>query len=402
MSLSRIRELFLSEVSIMPRKSNTRAAQGGGTIRQRKDGRWEARFTVGRDPGTGKQIQKSIYGKTQQEVRQRLQQATLSIDMGVYTEPTKLTVSGWLDIWLKEFLSDVKPRTQELYRSTVKNRIKPALGAVKLCELKPAAIQKFYNDCGRGDSPLAPKTIKNLHGIVHKALQQAVEVGYLRENPADACKTPRVTKKEITPFDEEETKLFVKAVCGDTYEMLFLVTLFTGMREGEVLGLKWDAVDFDVGMIRIVQQLQLHKGVYQIMPTKNGKPRTITPAPYVMNLLRKQKRIQSEWRLAAGSAWQDDDFVFSNQFGAHLARQTVYKHFKDAVTSIGLMERRFHDLRHTYAVASLRAGDDPKTVSENLGHATVAFTLDIYGHVTDQMRRASADRMQAYIDGLTL
>lgn len=386
----------------MPRKSNTRAAQGSGTIRQRKDGRWEARFTVGRDPGTGKQIQKSIYGKTQKEVRQRLQQATLSVDMGVYTESTKLTVSGWLDIWLEEFLTNVKPRTQELYRSTVNNRIKPALGAVRLCELKPAAIQKFYNDCGRGDPPLAAKTIKNIHGIMHKALQQAVEAGYLRENPADACKTPRVTKKEIAPLDEEETKLFVKAVCGDPYEILFLVALFTGIREGEVLGLKWDVVDLDAGMIRIVQQLQLHKGVYQIMPTKNGKPRTITPAPYVMNLLRKQKRIQSEWRLAASSAWQDNDFVFSNRLGAHLARQTVYKHFKNAVASIGLKERRFHDLRHTYAVASLRAGDDPKTVSENLGHTTVAFTLDIYGHVTDQMRRASADRMQAYIDGLTL
>lgn len=393
---------MLSEVSIMPRKSNTRAAQGSGTIRQRKDGTWEGRYTVGRDPGTGKQIQKSLYAKTQKEARIKLQQATAAIDMGVYTEPSKLSVSGWLGIWLEEFLSDVKPRTQELYRSTVKNRIKPALGAVKLCELKPASIQKFYNDCGRGDSPLSAKTIKNIHGIVHKALQQAVEAGYLRENPADACKTPRITKKEITPLDEEETKLFVKAVHGDSYEILYLTTLFTGMREGEVLGLKWDAVDFDGGMIRIVQQLQLHKGVYQIMPTKNGKPRTITPAPYIMNLLHKQKRIQSEWKLAAGATWQDDGFVFSNQFGAHLARQTVYKHFKDAVASIGLKERRFHDLRHTYAVASLRAGDDPKTVSENLGHATVAFTLDIYGHVTDQMRRASADRMQAYIDGLTL
>ncbi|MBQ7825790.1 MAG: site-specific integrase, partial [Clostridia bacterium] len=164
----------------------------------------------------------------------------------------------------------------------------------------------------------------------------------------------------------------------------------------------WDTVDFENGTVRIVQQLQLHKGTYQLMPTKNGKPRTLTPAPYVMNLLRTQKRIQAGWRLAAGSAWQDDGFVFCNPIGEHLARQTVYKHYKNAVESIGLKDRRFHDLRHTYAVASLRAGDDPKTVSENLGHATVAFTLDIYGHVTEQMRRASADRMQAYIDALTL
>lgn len=385
----------------MPRKA-TRNAQGGGTIRQRKDGTWEARYTLGRDPGTGKQIQKSLYGRTQKEVRQRLQQITTSIDMGVYTEPSKMTVTCWLDIWLEEFLGDVKPRTQELYRSTVKKRIAPALGAVKLTELKTASIQKFYNDLARGEAPLSAKTIRNVHGIMHKALQQALEAGYIRGNPADACKPPRVVQKEITPLDEEETKRFVKAVRGDPYETLYLVTLFTGMREGEVMGLKWDTVDFDAGTIRIVQQLQLSKGVYQIMPTKNSKPRTLTPASFVMELLKAQKRRQASWRLAAGSAWNDNGFVFCNELGEHLARQTVYKHFKSAVESIGLKERRFHDLRHTYAVASLRAGDDPKTVSENLGHATVAFTLDVYGHVTEQMRRTSADRMQAYIEGLTL
>ena len=385
----------------MPRNSK-RNAQGAGNIRQRADGTWEGRYTVGRDPGTGKQKQKSVYGKTQKEARIKLQQATAALDMGVYTEPSKMTVSGWLTVWQEEFLGDVKPRTQELYRSTVKNRIMPALGAVKLSALKTAAIQKFYNDCGRGAAPLSAKTIRNIHGILHKALQQAVEAGYIRENPSDACKLPRIVKKEIAPLDEEETRRFVKAVRDDPYEVLYLVTLFTGMREGEVMGLKWDTVDFDAGTVRIVHQLQLHKGVYEIVPTKNSKPRTITPAPFVMELLRGQKRRQAGWRLAAGGAWEDSGFVFCNQLGAHLARQTVYKHFKDAVEAVGLKDRRFHDLRHTYAVASLRAGDDPKTVSENLGHATVAFTLDIYGHVTEQMKRASADRMQAYIDGLTL
>ena len=385
----------------MSRKPS-RNPQGAGTLRQRNNGTWEGRYTVGRDPGTGKQIQKSVYGKTQREARIKLQQATSAIDMGVYTEPSKMTVAVWLSVWLEEFLGDVKPRTQELYRGTVNNRIVPALGAVKLSELKTAAIQKFYNDCGRGSAPLSAKTVRNIHGIIHKALQQAVEAGYLRENPADACKPPRITKKEIAPLDEAETRLFVKAVQGDPYEVLYLVTLFTGMREGEVMGLKWDCVDFEAGTVRVIHQLQLHKGTYQLVPTKNSKPRTLTPAPFVMELLKGQKRRQAGWKLAAGGAWSEEGFVFCNQLGAHLARQTVYKHFKDAVAAIGLKERRFHDLRHTYAVASLRAGDDPKTVSDNLGHATVAFTLDVYGHVTDQMKRASADRMQAYIDGLTL
>lgn len=313
-----------------------------------------------------------------------------------------MTVACWLDIWLEEFLGDVKPRTQELYRSTVRNRIEPAIGAVKLIELKTAAIQKFYNDLGRGDAPLSAKTIRNIHGIMHKALQQALEAGYIRGNLADACKPPRIVQKEITPLDEEETKRFVKAVRGNRYETLYLVTLFTGMREGEAMGLQWDTVDFANGAIRIVQQLQLSKGIYQIVPTKNSKPRTLTPAPFVMELLKGQKRRQASWRLAAGSTWQDNGFVFCNELGEHLARQTVYRNFKRAVESIGLKDRRFHDLRHTCAVASLRAGDDPKTISENLGHASVSFILDIYAHVTEQMRRASADRMQAYIEGLKL
>lgn len=384
----------------MPRKS-TCNAQGGGTIRKRADGRWEARYTVGRDPGTGKQVQKSVYGATQAEVRKKLAAATAAIDEGIYTEPSKLTVGQWLDIWVQEFCRAVKPRTQELYRGSIEHRIKPAIGAVRLADLSAPIIQKFYNSAMEGENALSAKTVRNMHGILHRALEQAVEAGYMRANPAAACKPPRVVKKEIAPLDEEQTKAFISAARGDPFELLFLVDLFTGMREGEILGLQWDAVDLDAGTIRIVRQLQLHKGAYQLMTTKSGRPRTITPAPFVLQLLRTQKRKQTEWRLMAGSAWESSGFVFTNELGRHLARQTVYMHFKRIAESIDVPEARLHDLRHTYAVASLRAGDDPKTVSENLGHATVAFTLDIYGHVTEQMKKDSARRMQAYIDSLS-
>lgn len=385
----------------MAKKKNSRSAQGSGTIRQRSDGRWEARYTVGRDPGTGKQIQKSVYGLTQKEVRQKLALYIASIDEGIYSEPSKLTVSEWLDIWLNEFLGDVKPRTQELYRHTVEHRIKPSLGAIRLSDLRAAPIQKFYNSCYRCENPLSPKSIKNIHGIFHRALEQAVEAGYIRSNPSDACKTPRVVKKEIMPLDEVESKSFMETIKGDPYERLYLVALFTGLREGEILGLKWEDIDFDEGCIRVSRQLQLHKGEYVLVQTKNSKPRVITPANFVLSILKEQKREQASSHILAGSEWHNSGFVFTGSLGDHLRRQTVYKHFKDAVRRIGIPERRFHDLRHTYAVASLRAGDDPKTVSENLGHATVAFTLDIYGHVTSQMKKASADRMDAYIRRIT-
>ena len=141
--------------------------------------------------------------------------------------------------------------------------------------------------------------------------------------------------------------------------------------------------------------------VYQLAPTKNGKLRKIVPADFVMVLLRQQWSRQAEWRLRAGPAWEDSGLVFTNELGGHLAPFTVYKKFKKLVKEIGMPESRFHDLRHSYAVAAIRSGDDIKTVQGNLGHATAAFTLDVYGHVTDQMKRDSADRMQKFIQSIS-
>lgn len=387
----------------MPRKSNTRAAQGAGTIRQRKDGRWEARYTVGRDPGTGKQVQRSVYGATQQEVRKKLAQLTAALDAGTYKEPCKMTVGQWLDIWAADYLGGVKPFTVVSYTGHIKNHIKPALGSVKLEALNAHTIQAFYNSLGaerEGKPGLSPKTVKNVHGVLHKALQQAVKIGYLRFNPADACELPRAVRKELKPLDEEQSKAFLKAIQGHRYEMLYTVTLFTGMREGEALGLMWECVDFKKGTILINKQMQREKkknGQYLLVPTKNGKSRTITPAPWVMKLLRTQRAKQAEQQLRAGPIWEDSGLVFTNELGHHLAIHTVYKDFKQIAASIGCPDARFHDLRHSYAVAAIRSGDDIKTVQDNLGHATAAFTLDVYGHVTDQMKRESAARMESYI-----
>ena len=164
----------------MARRSNTRAAQGAGTIRQRKDGRWEARYTVGRDPGTGKQVQRSVYGATQQEVRKKLAQLTAALDVGTYKEPCKMTVGQWLDIWAAGYLGGVKPSTAFLYGEQIRLHIKPALGSVKLEALNAHTIQEFYNSLGaerEGKRSLSPKSIKNIHGVLHKALQQAVKLG---------------------------------------------------------------------------------------------------------------------------------------------------------------------------------------------------------------------------------
>lgn len=385
----------------------SRNAQGAGTIRQRKDGRWEARYTIGRDGGTGKQIQKSLYGKTQKEVSKKLRQVTLKVEEGEYIEPSKLTVGKWLSVWLNEYIGNVKPLTAASYRSQYENHIKPALGAVKLTALNTDTIQKFYNNLQRKKG-LSPKTIKNIHGVLHKSLEKAAALQYINYNPSNACELPKVIKKEIKPLDEKDIKAFINAVAGHEYETLYIVTLFTGMRQGEILGLTWDNIDFDRGTIYINKQLQKEKtknGKYYLATLKNDKTRTITPAPYIINLLSEHRKKQSALKQTAGSIWGDhdplnDNLVFTNEIGCHLVHVTVYKQYKKIVESIGCSSARFHDLRHSYAVASLQNGDDIKTVQENLGHHTAAFTLDVYGHVSERMKKESAARMEAYIKSL--
>ncbi len=382
-----------------------KAAAGTGTIRKKtviRGGKeytyWEARYTTGYDPGTGKQIQRSISGKTQKEVAKKLKEATAAIDAGTYTAPSKMTIGEWLDIWTAEYLGGVKPRTVDLYKGVVKSRLKPGIGALRLEVLTPHAVQSYYN--GLSKEGLAPKTVKNIHGILHKALQQAVSNSYIRTNPADSCILPRAVRKELKPMDEDMITAFLKIVKGHQYEELFKVTLFTGMREGEVLGLMWDCVDLTKGTVTIDKQLQMirgSKGQYQIVPTKNSKGRTISIAPFVVDTLRRVKHQQLENRLRYGESWEDSGFVFTNELGYHLSASTVYKSFKKVMQDIGSPETRFHDLRHSYAVASIRSGDDIKTVQENLGHATAAFTLDVYGHVTEKMKKDSAARMEQFI-----
>ena len=159
---------------------------------------------MGRDPGTGKQIQRSIYGATQKEVRQRLQQVEISIDDGTYVQPSRLEVGEWLNVWLNDYCVDLKPGTISLYRRHIRNYLAPYIGAVKLCELSPHMVQRLYNRLatGKDGAPtLTPKTVKNVHGILHRAMEQAAEIGYLKLNPVDHCKPPRVEKPEIKPLD---------------------------------------------------------------------------------------------------------------------------------------------------------------------------------------------------------
>lgn len=293
----------------MPNK----AAAGAGTIRKKtvtRNGKqysfWEARITTGKD-GRGRQIQRSFSGKTQKEVREKMQAAAVEITDGAYIAPAKMTVGEWLDAWSGEYLNSVKPMTAESYKKNIRVHIKPALGAVKLSALSAVDVQKFYNALVRDgytvtrtvsgkkvteQKPLSPKSIKNIHGTLHKALEKAVALGYIKFNPADHPDLPRIEKHEIKPLDDEEINKFLSAIRGHQFETLYTVTLFTGMRQAEVLGLSWDCVDFERGTILVKQQLQQYGttgGKYVLNTTKNSRWRTIAPAEYVMKLLQHER-----------------------------------------------------------------------------------------------------------------
>ena len=382
---------------------------------------WEAQVTVGFDEN-GKRVRKSFSGKTKAEVQKKMQEAAVAVMHNDYFEPSKMTVSHWFNIWLSEYLGSVKYQTRVQYDCMYRNHIKPELGCVKLSALSGPMIQKFYNRLqtttryqGRSrkeEKPLSAKTIKNIHGILSKALKTAVEQGLLKRNPAEYAKIPRVEKTEIKPLSDDEVADFM-SLCGDTvYGRYLMFVLYTGLREAEAIGLTWDCVDFRRAEIKINKQLQRRvrkDGGYTVASLKNDKVRSITVSPYVLNILKTQKKIQLEERLKAGEYWQGFQnlaeqktaFVFTKPDGDHLRVSTVYDNFKKIARQIGTSDSRVHDLRHTFAVISLQNGDDVKTVQTNLGHATAAFTLDVYGHASERMRRESADRMQQYIESLS-
>ena len=375
-----------------------RRANGEGSIRKRNDGSWEARILI-----NGKS--RSIYGRTQSDVRKKLTEVRNDLDNDEYLEPNDTTLKEWLELWQDEYLEDVKQSTADRYKSCIRIHIIPALGETRLMDLRASTIQKFLNQCKKVDG-LSEKSVKNIRLVLHKALEQAIEDEQIKKNPCDRAKVPSYDDppKEMRPLKDHEVPMFLQAIKGHQFESLFYVALFTGMRESELIGLTWDCIDFQHGTIHIYRQLRKtreKKGSYVFTSLKNKQARTFSPPQNVLDVLKKVKIRQAELRLKAGSSWSNpDDLVFTNDLGKHVATFTLYKYFKEVVTQIGLPEMRFHDLRHGYATLALQNGVDVKTVSNNLGHSTTAFTMDKYGHVTETMMKDSADKMQRFIESL--
>ena len=393
----------------------TRSANGSGTIRKRADGRWEGIYSAGYDQQTGKLIRKSIYGKNQKEVRQKLSKVTTEIDEGLYLEPAKMTLSDWMDLWYKEYTFDKKYSTLKGYKAQINKHIRPGIGKYNLSQLNPMILQRFFNHLSEPNEKgkvLSPKSIKNVYIILSGILEQAVENEMISKNPCKKVKLPKVYNKQITPLTDKQVKDFLEIISTDEiYGTILRVIVFTGLRLGEAMGLTWDCVDFEKGALNINKQLQRRPqkdGGSTLTSVKSGKPRILKPAPFVMQLLKiryteqimQKQRSEDLWLAWSNEEEHKKALVFTNLQGGDLIPKRVYLHFKSAAVAIGAPDARVHDLRHTYAVLSLQNGDDIKTVQENLGHASAAFTLDVYGHVSDRMKKESANRMEEYIRNL--
>ena len=398
----------------MPKKS--RRAAGTGSLRKRPDGLWEARATTGYDPKTGKQLVKSVYGRTQADARIKLNKIIAEIDEGTYLEPSKMPLEVWVKRWLEEYTFDKKYSTVKNYKTIFNSQILPRLGKFQLCELDRMRIQRFYNELYSprdGSKGISAKTIRNVHGLLNKILGQAVMDNLIRMNPCSGAVLPRKEKTIIKPLTDEQLKDLLLAADDDPdYGNLIKLVALTGLRESEALGLTWDCVNFKRGTILIEKQLlkrPLKDGGICFSSPKNSRPRSIMPAPYVMEILEDQKKMQERCKKIAGSCWEDwkDEarpkcrLVFTTITGSYISPGTMRVHFKKIAEQIGCPEARVHDLRHTYAMLSLENGDDIKTVQGNLGHATAAFTLDVYGHVSDRMKKESSSRMEEFIRALT-
>ena len=379
-----------------------RRANGEGNIRKRKDGRWEGRYTVGHDPETGKAIIKNVLGKTQAEVKEKLKKA-IEENVGIdYGRAKTYTVGNWLEVWYENYAKiKMRPSTYLTYHGYIENHIKPQLGKIPLNDLTTLHLQQFYKkllaegrveriEAQKQPKGLSAKTVRNIHQIISSALKLAIEQRLIARNPADGCALPKAERKEMQTLPVEQLTSFLREAKDSGVFALYYIDLTTGLRRGELLGLKWSDIDLEKGDLRVQRQIGRIDGKIIEMPlkTKNAY-RTLPLSADAISVLKIQKcKVgNSEW-------------VFPSPTGGPMSPDSVLHMLQRVLKRAGLPRIRFHDLRHTFATLALQNGVDVKTVSSMLGHYSAGFTLDTYAHVTTDAQLKAALRSAGQADGI--
>lgn len=367
-------------------------------VRQRPDGTWEARLEVGRQGG--RRVQKSYYGRTMEEaVEKRDRARALALD-GMLPPSSRLTVGEWLDRWLRHKAPNLRRKSLQGYELNIRLHLKPHLGAVRLEKLTPLHVQALYDELlAQG---LSRRSVEYVHAVLHGALAHAVRLGLLVHNPADRVVVPRPGRREMRALGPEEAQRLVDALAGDRLQPLFLLALLTGMRQEEILGLKWEDVDLEGGVLAVRRTLQWARGGRIVWgePKSETSRRTLPLPPSLVQALRHH-RTRQEWeRRRAGPAWQEHGVVFTREDGRPLRPEFVYRYLQRTLAAAGLPRVRFHDLRHTFAtLAASEAGADSKRIAHLLGHSTTRLTDDLYRHVLPPVARETVERLDRALLG---
>ena len=375
-------------------------ANGEGNIRKRKDGRWEGRFTAGHDPATGKQIIKNVLGKTQAEVKEKLKKAMEDVEKVDFTKTGKYTVGIWMDEWFENVAKiKVRASSHQTYKGYIDNHIKPNIGNIPIEKLTTMDLQKFYRKLltkGRverieaKDQPkgLSAKTVRNINQVISSAMDLAVAQKIIPANPTNACALPKIEHQEMQTIPAEQLQAFLQeAKATGVYEMYY-IELATGLRRGELLGLKWQDIDWKNGLIKVRRQVARVDGQIKEAPlkTKNSY-RTVTISQQALEVLKAQKKKTN------------DAYVFPSPNGGPISPDSVNNMLKRVLERAGIPKIRFHDLRHTFATIALQNGVDIKTVSGMLGHFSAGFTLDTYAHVTTSAQKEAAQTIGNILTG---
>lgn len=383
-----------------------------GHVERRGDA-WRVVVEAGRDPATGQRRRIVRSGLAYQEARRELRRILIDLEEQTYVEPSRTTVAGYLNDWLRGHAMVAAANTLEVYGHQVRAYVAPQIGAIPLQDLTPTDLDHLYATLlksGRRDgSGLALKTVRNVHVMLHRAFEDAVELDRIRRNPASRAKPPsarRARKHEAQrrTWTRQEAAAFLGCVADDRLRALYALAITTGLRRSEVLGLSWDQVDLDDGHLTVVQALVEidHQPRLKPFPKTKHSRRRIALDAATTRELRAHRARQLEERLAGGDQYRDHGLVFAQEDGSPIRPTSLSRRFATLANGAGLPDlspRPFHGLRHTYATLSLEAGVPIEVVSKRLGHASIAITADLYQHVTRSVDREAAEAVAGLIFG---
>ncbi len=365
---------------------------GEGSVYPSGDGRFRAYIT--REDGG----RKYFSGKTKREVKEKLKNARLEQQQGILPTGPDQTVAQYLADWLMVHKEQVRPRTYERYEAVVRLHLVPNIGKVSIQKLTGQHLERLY--AGLRKKGLSSTSVDAVHNMLHTALDRAVRLGLIGRNVSELVSPPRKEHKEIRPLSPDEVRRFLEAAKGHPRETLFVLALATGMRRGELLGLKWQDINLDAEVLQVrraLTRMPTGQGYKETEPkTKSGR-RGIALVPFAVEALRQHWKSQQEMRAIAGDVWQDHDYVFCKEDGSHLnPGHDVYEQFKIVLKKAGLPAARFHDLRHSTATLLLSKGVHPKVVQEILGHSAINITMDTYSHVLPNIQKDAMGKLDDF------